>query len=171
MIRIILDGLYRICGYAAALCLIGILLLIVIQMLARWTGEVFPGAPDYAGYSMAAASFLAFPYAFNQGAHIRVSLLRNAVKPPFKRYIEIWCLALAALIMGYFSYFAIKAVFWSWKFKDISQGQDATPLWIPQTLMVIGSIVFFIALCDNLWASLTNKENAVSMAEEAKGHE
>lgn len=48
-------------------------------MLARWTGEVFPGVPDYAGYAMAAASFLAFANALNRGSHIRVSILLNAV--------------------------------------------------------------------------------------------
>ena len=46
MIRKTLDGLYTLAGVLAALCLIAILFLIVIQMLARWTGEVFPGAPD-----------------------------------------------------------------------------------------------------------------------------
>ena len=59
-VRNILDGLYLASGIAAAFCLIAILFLIVIQMLARWTGEMFPGAPNYAGYAMAAASFLAF---------------------------------------------------------------------------------------------------------------
>ena len=49
-----LDFLYLAAGVLAALCLIAILGLIVVQMLARWTGEVFPGAPDYAGYAMAA---------------------------------------------------------------------------------------------------------------------
>ena len=45
-IRRILDGLYVGAGVLAALFTISILSLIVIQMLARWTGEVFPGAPD-----------------------------------------------------------------------------------------------------------------------------
>ena len=41
MLRRILDTLYFASGAAASLCLITILVLIVIQMLARWTGEVF----------------------------------------------------------------------------------------------------------------------------------
>ncbi len=77
-LRRFLDFLYAASGIAAALCLIAILSLIVVQMLARWTGEVFPGAPDYAGYAMAAASFLAFASALNKGAHIRVSIVLNA---------------------------------------------------------------------------------------------
>ncbi len=63
-----LDFLYLASGVLAALCLIAILVLIVMQMLARWTGEVFPGAPEYAGYFMAAASFLAFANALNRGS-------------------------------------------------------------------------------------------------------
>ena len=88
----------------AALCLIAILVLIVIKMLARWTGEVFPGAPDYAGYAMAAASFPAFANALNRGAHIRVSSLLNAVGPRTRRVLEIWCFAIGTTVMRYFVY-------------------------------------------------------------------
>ncbi|MFT5342146.1 MAG: TRAP-type C4-dicarboxylate transport system permease small subunit, partial [Paracoccaceae bacterium] len=85
-LRTALDFLYLASGVMAALCLIAILLLIVVQMVARWTGEVFPGAPDYAGYAMASASFLAFANALNRGAHIRVSILINAVGPRARRW-------------------------------------------------------------------------------------
>ncbi len=145
-----LDFLYLASGVAAALCLIAILALIVIQMLARWTGEVFPGAPDYAGYAMAAASFLAFANALNRGAHIRVSLLLNSVGEGVRRWLEIWCFGIGTLTMWYFVFYAQKFVFWSWKFNDISQGQDRTPLWIPQSLMLIGAVIFAIALTDHL---------------------
>ena len=140
--RSILDRVYFGSGVIAALFLIAILSLIVLQMLARWTGEVFPGAPDYAGYSMAAASFFAFAHALNRGAHIRVSILLNAVGPKFRRVLETWCFAIASGLGWYFVYYATKATYWSWKFNDISQGQDATPMWIPQTTMVLGSVIF-----------------------------
>ncbi|MEM6891251.1 MAG: TRAP transporter small permease [Pseudomonadota bacterium] len=148
--RRILDFLYTASGVAAAFCLIAILLLIVAQMVARWTGEIFPGAPDYAGYAMAAASFLAFASALNRGAHIRVSILLNAVSPSAKRFLEIWCFSLGAAIAWYFTYYAYWFVYWSWKFNEVSQGQDATALWIPQSVMVVGSALMAIALTDNL---------------------
>jgi TRAP-type C4-dicarboxylate transport system permease small subunit len=149
-VRSMLDRLYFASGVLAALFLISILSLIVIQMLARWTGEVFSGAPDYAGYCMAAASFFAFAHALNRGAHIRVSILLNAVGPKTRRVLEIWCFSIATGLGWYFVYYATKATYWSWKFHDISQGQDATPLWIPQLSMVIGSTIFAIALTDHL---------------------
>ena len=145
-----LDFLYNPSGVAAALCLIAILVLIVVQMLARWTGEVFPGAPDYAGYAMAAASFLAFANALNNGSHIRVSLLLNALPEGPRRLVNIWCFAIGTAVAWYFVYFAYRFVYFSWKFKDVSQGQDVTPLWIPQTAMFVGSILFAIALTDHL---------------------
>ena len=119
-------------------------------MIARWTGEVFPGAASYAGYAMAAASFLAFANALNRGAHIRVSILLNALPKGPKRLLEIWCFGLAAVIAWYFTYYAYWFVYWSWKFNEISQSQDATALWIPQSVMVVGGGILAIALTDNL---------------------
>ncbi len=149
-VRTVLDSVYFGCGVIAALFLIAILSLILVQMLARWTGEVFSGAPDYAGYCMAAASFFAFAHALNRGSHIRVSMLLNIVGKKTRRLLEIWCFGIATMLAWYFTYYAMKATYWSWKFNDISQGQDATPLWIPQTAMVFGSIIFAIALTDHL---------------------
>lgn len=155
-IRSVLDAIYFTSGVAAALCLIAILVLIVLQMLARWTGEIFPGAPEYAGYAMAAASFLAFAHALNRGSHIRVSLLLNSVSPTVRRWIDFWCFAIATALAWYFVYFASRFVFWSWKLNDISQGQDATMMWIPQSAVLIGSFVFALALTDNMLAILTD---------------
>ena len=148
--RAALDSVYQAAGVAAALCLIAILALIVLQMVARWTGAIFPGAANYAGYAMAAASFLAFANALNRGAHIRVSILLNAVPSWARRMLEVWCFGLGALIAWYFVYHAYQFTYWSWKFNEVSQAQDATPLWIPQSIMVAGSAIFAVALTDNL---------------------
>lgn len=149
-LRKFLDFIYVAAGAAAAVCLVAILVLIVAQMVARWTGAVFPGAASYAGYAMAGASFLAFANALNRGAHIRVSILLNALSAGPKRLLEIWCFGLAAAIAAYFTYYAYWFVFWSWKFNEISQDQDATALWIPQSVMVIGGAILTVALIDNL---------------------
>lgn len=147
--RRLLDGLYLTAGGIAAVFLVLILLTIVAQMVARWTGQVFPGSTDYAGYFMASASFLALAYALNRGAHIRVSLLLVRLGR-FRRLGEIWCFAIGAALASYFAYHAIDAVYWSRKLNDVSQGQDATPIWIPQIGMAIGTVLLAVALIDNL---------------------
>ena len=158
----LLNFIYIASGALAAVSLVAILLLIVVQMVARWTGEVFPGAASYAGYAMAAASFLAFANALNRGAHIRVSVLLNALPAGPKRLLEIWCFGLAAAIAWYFTYYAYWFVYWSWKFNEVSQSQDATSLWIPQSVMVVGGGILAIALTDNLLYLIVKGEHRLT---------
>lgn len=148
-LRRLLDGLYLAGGMIAALALVSILAIIVAQMIARWTGVLFPGAANYAGYAMASASFFAFAHALGRGAHIRVSILLNALGR-HRRWLEVWCFAIGAALAWYLARYAIKAVYWSWKLNDVSQGQDATPLWIPQTAMAVGAVLLAIAMTDHL---------------------
>lgn len=160
-LRAVLDIIYRLSEILAAFCMIAILGLIILQMLARWSSEVFPGAPEYAAYFMAAASFLGFAAALNRGSHIRVSLLLNAVGPAMKRYVDIWCFAVAAATIWYFCWHARQFVYWSWKFNDVSQAQDKTALWIPQSVMVIGGVILAIALTDHLLHLIFRGENRI----------
>ena len=161
MLRRLLDGLYTASGWLAAVFLVVILLLIVAQMLARWTGTQFSGATSYAGYAMAAASFLAFANALNRGAHIRVSLLLNVVSPRLRWMLEIWCFGLGTVIAWYFTYYAYWFTYWSWKFNEVSQAQDATPLWIPQSTMVIGGAILAIALTDHLLSVIFHGDHRI----------
>lgn len=147
-LRRALDALYLLGGGLAALCLVAILCLIVAQMLARWFGLVFPGATDYAGYAMAGASFFAFAYALNHGAHIRVNLVLNLLGA--RRYwLELACFATGAVISSYLAWYAVRAVRWSLQFGDVSQGLDRTPLWIPQSAMAAGAILLALAFWDH----------------------
>lgn len=148
-IRGALDKLYLTGGLIGAGFLLLILVIIVAQMVARWTGFVLPGSTAYAGYCMAAASFFSLAYALNHGAHIRVTLLLNKMGR-FQRVGEIWCFAVATFFAGYFAWYAWRAIQVSITINDISQGQDATPLWIPQIAMGLGTTLLFIAFVDNL---------------------
>ena len=159
-IRIWLDGLYLAGGILGAVFLIAILGLIVAQMVARWTGHVFPGGTDYAGYAMAGASFLALAHALNRGAHIRVTLVLGSLGR-YRRYAEIWCYGVAAVTAVFFARYAVKTNIWSYRLHDVSQGQDATPLWIPQLVMSAGSCVLALALVDHFLRVLLTRHEGV----------
>lgn len=125
----VLDGFYLAGGIIAALALITILLLIVAQMITRWSGVAFPGSTDFAGYAMATASFLAFAHALNRGAHIRVSILLNANN--FTKYwLDALAMLIAAITATYFARYAIKTNFVSKLINDRTQGQDQVPEWV-----------------------------------------
>jgi TRAP-type C4-dicarboxylate transport system permease small subunit len=168
VLRRLLDGLYALCGAIAALFMVAILVVILAQMASRWSGVPFPGSTDYAGYCMAGASFFALAYTLNHGAHIRVSLLLTRLTGVARRAGELWCLAIAGGLAWYFAWYAVKAVRVSRMINDISQGQDATPLWIPQLAMAIGTVVLAVALTDHFLRVLLGGEPQVGESVEAE---
>ena len=157
-----LDGLYFFGAVLAAIFLIALLNIIVLQMTVRWSGLIFPGSTEYAGYCMATASFLAFAHAFNRGAHIRVSLLLSALGS-YRHYVEIWCFTVASALACYFAWYAVRTVYWSYRLHDISQGQDATPLWIPQLVMAAGTILLAVAIIDHLARLILTRDHGIKM--------
>jgi TRAP-type C4-dicarboxylate transport system permease small subunit len=101
---------------------------------------------------MAASAFLAFPHALNRGSHIRIELFLGFMGR-FRILGEAISIGIGAIIAGWFAYHACTMVVWSYQFGDISTGLDATPLWIPQSTMAFGSVLFAIAIADQ-WLQL-----------------
>jgi len=149
-IRAGLHRLFDFCGFVAAAFLIAILLLIMVQVVGRLVGYSTPGVTNYAGYCMAGASFFGLSYAMHKNSHIRVSLFLN-IAAKFRFWLELWCHLIAVGLAIYFSFYSMKMTYWSHKFHDVSQGQDATPLWIPQLVAVVGTIVLALVLLERLY--------------------
>lgn len=156
-LRKVLDGLYLASGVVSAICLLAIVSLILLQVASRAFGFPFRGGSDYSGYAMAAASFFGFAYAFQHGAHIRVSLLLTALGR-FRFWGEVWCYFIGTVTTTIFAYYACKFTAETYRFKDISSGLDATPLWIPQVAMAVGSVLFAISFWDNFISLLFRGE-------------
>lgn len=152
--RRFLDTLYLVSGGLAALFMIGVLVAVVMSIVTRQIGVYIPGLDAYAGYSMAAAGFLALAHTFRRGEHIRVSLVLAALPPVGRHRLDIFALLIACLAAGNLCWYSFSLVIDSHAFNDISVGNDATPLWIPQTSMALGTLIFFIAVLDETIARL-----------------
>ncbi len=67
-------------------------------------------------------------------------------------------------------YYAYKGVYWSLKLNDVSQGQDATPLWIPQIPMALGTTILSLTFVDHfiriLFFGLDGIDDGATSAEE-----
>lgn len=124
-----LDKVYHASGMLAAGFMVVILLLIIAQMVARWSLLTFPGSTEYAGYAMAATSFFALSHALTKGAHIRVSIFLK-----MNRFTTMWldaaAMLVAAITATYFARFAIKTNILSELLNDRTQGQDFVPEWL-----------------------------------------
>jgi TRAP-type C4-dicarboxylate transport system permease small subunit len=153
--------LYLFCGGTAAAFLVLLLFLVVLQMASRWLDIGIPGLTTIAGYCMGASSFFALGYALRHGSHIRVSLIIGDLKES-RRFAEVMAGGVSFVIASGLSFFAIKTTIVSYQLGEVSQGQDAIPIWMPQIAMCIGTVVLAIALLDNLFQALTGSSTQTS---------
>lgn len=143
-----LDALYNAAAYVAALFLVGTLVMVLLGIFGRLFSFQVRGTDAYAGYCMASAGFLALAHTLMRGEHIRVTLVLEHIGATGRRWLERWSLAAAMVLTLAFAWYSVRLAWQSHAFNDISTGNDATPLWIPQLSMAIGNVVLAIAFVD-----------------------
>ena len=163
--RRLLDRLYDAAAYLAAFFMIGTLAMVALGIVARLGNWFIAGTDSYAGYCMAACGFLALAHTLKRNEHIRVTLVLEHAGPRARRALELWALAAATLLAAAFAWYSARLAFQSWQFNDISTGNDATPLWIPQLTMALGTLVLAIAFVDELVLELRGVRSSAAPAE------
>ena len=144
----LLDRLYLGSGYASAACIFLIFATTMVQMVTRYLGISLNGLSSYAGYFMAASTFFGLSYALMQGSHIRIETISKLLGPK-RFYLDLFAFGAGTIIAIWFARYACSMVYITLVLYDVSTDMDATPLWIPQTTMTIGVILFTIAMIDN----------------------
>ena len=155
-----LDRLYKWSGYAAGALLVFLCSLILYSILARLLGLYLGGVNDFAGYVMATSTFMALAYTFRSNGHIRVGLVIQRFTGTTRRGLEILCLAIMTGAIWFFAFYMGRLVYFSYLFGERSEGADATPLWIPQTPVTVGSVLFAIAVTHSLLHAIFDYDSA-----------
>ena len=168
--RRILNGLYQGSGWAAALFILSICVLVMAQVLlnlidklaSNFLGEAIgltiPSYADFTGFFLAAASFLALAHTLREGGHIRVLLVVQNLPVRIRHWVELWCVSAAGAVTIFFTAYTAFLTHESFIYNDLSPGMVAVPIWIPQTAMLLGLVVLSIALIDELVALLSGRE-------------
>ncbi|HET6801864.1 MAG TPA: TRAP transporter small permease [Casimicrobiaceae bacterium] len=163
--RKLLDAVYDAAAYVAAFFLVGTLAMVVLGIVGRLVNWYVAGTDAYAGYCMAASGFLALAHTLKRGEHIRVTLVLEHLGARPRHAFELWSLGVASLLAAAFAWYSVRLTFQSWQFNDISTGNDATPLWLPQLAMAAGTVVLLIALVDELVREWRGLRRAAAPAE------
>jgi TRAP-type C4-dicarboxylate transport system permease small subunit len=165
-----LDRLYQASGALAALFMVAICAIVLLQVGAnlldsiiavfggRPLGLLIPSYAEFAGFFLAASSFLALAYTLRRGSHIRVALLVQHLTGRRRRIAELWCIAVAAVLSSYFALFAVNLAYDSLRFGDVSPGMVPVSLWIPQSAVALGLVVLTVALFDELVSVLRGED-------------
>ena len=163
-----LDFLYEASGAFAAACLAGICALMLAQSFGREIGLLIRGADDITAWLTAASAFFALGHTFRHGELVRVGLWIDMIRGGARRWAEVVALSVTGLFVGYMLWAVSRFVFDSWKFNEVAQGLIKIPIWIPQMSFLLGVLIFFVAVLDELVTVLRGQKPAYQIAEEER---
>ena len=167
-VRRALDLLYTASGALAAICLAAICALMLAQAFGRGAGILIRGADDIVAWLTAACAFFALGHTFRKGELVRVGLWLDMLGARARWRMEVISLSLTLAFVGYMAWAVTRFVYESWQFNEVAQGLIKLPIWVPQMSFVIGVIIFFVAVADELMAVLAGRKPAYQVAEEER---
>jgi TRAP-type C4-dicarboxylate transport system permease small subunit len=148
--RVVLDRLYLWSGYAAGVCLVATLSLMMFMAVGRGFGVNIPDGTDFASWTMAAMTFLGLAHTFKRGEMIRVGLLLEKLSGRPKHIAELVALSITLAFLLYFTWHAFDFVRVSRLTNEMSNGVIAVPMWLPQLSFLAGAVLLTIAVVDEL---------------------
>ena len=145
--------------------------MVLLSIVSRQVGFNVPGVDAYAGYMMAAAGFLALAHTLEaRRAHPRHAAALGAARRRRGAASRSGRSRAASLLAALFAVYSCKLAWQSYTFHDISTSNDATPLWLPELSMALGSVVFAIAFVDELVLEIRGRR-FVPVSDEATRNE
>ena len=166
--RAALNAIYKGSGLLAGFFLVALAVMSLIQIGGRLLDFAAYSYDEFAGYCMAASSFLGLAWTLRCNEQIRMTLVINSAKGGLRRGLEFNCLAIAIAITGYFAWSSVEMVWTSHMLNDVSQGLVPIKLWIPQSGMALGLIILLLAFVDDLLVTLLGGTPSYELAEAAK---
>ncbi|MCR8726220.1 TRAP transporter small permease [Frigidibacter sp. ROC022] len=170
-----LDFIYAVSQALAALAICLIVALVTLQVSLNLVARAFgpewswtiPSYADIAGYLLAAGSFLALGPTLRAGGHIRVTLLLGRLPQVLHWAAEVLALTLGLAVAVFACGYSVNLLRESLRYGDTSSGILAIPLWLPQSLMVLGLAVLVLALADTWVEALRARRPILRGGDEA----
>ncbi|MEM7567597.1 MAG: TRAP transporter small permease, partial [Pseudomonadota bacterium] len=142
----ILARINRVIAIVCGIVLLGTAALILVEVtLRRTVGGILGGTDEISGYVMAGIAAWGFAYALLERAHVRIDLLHGRLSSPLRAGLDLLSMGALAAVATLVSWHG-----WRVLLVTLDRGSRAntpleTPLWIPQTVWVLGWTWF--ALC------------------------
>ena len=166
--RRFLDRLYTASAVFAASCLAAITVVMLAQAVGRSFDVLIRGADDITGWLTAAAAFFALGHTFRHGELVRVGIWLDYMQGRARWIAELLALTITACFTTYMLGAVSGYVYGSWQGGYQTQGLLIIPEWIPETSLVLGLLIFLVAVLDELVAVLRKQKPSYQVAEEAR---
>lgn len=156
----LMGPVHRISLILAALCLLVLAGVVILQILGRFIAVPVVWANDIAGYALVATTFVAMAPTLRNAVHIRVTLVLQHVPASLRHILEVWSFAVGLAFASYGAWWCTVQVIESYQFGDLSTGLVPFPLWVPQIFMAVGFTTFALGMLEGLLAVLAGHEPA-----------
>ena len=159
------DDLSNIMATLSAIIL-GLMTFLILVEILLW--NIFEKttliADEYSAYGLAAIIFLGAGYCLKEKGHIRITLVLRFLPEKVERLIAFIATFTTTVFMGYLWWYLFKMVQSTIRYESTSGTLTNTPLWIPQTVMLIGAACFFLQLAATsmkTFAAIKTKEEVL----------
>jgi TRAP-type C4-dicarboxylate transport system permease small subunit len=133
--------------WLSAICLIGMVLLILAEVILRGLfNSTTEHSDELVGYFLVGLSFLSLALCQSRGAFHRVEMVQMRLGP---RGQAVSALIFNLLSFGYIAltdWYFLQFVMSSYRREAAASTVLATPLWIPETAMIVGATMLLIVL-------------------------
>jgi TRAP-type C4-dicarboxylate transport system permease small subunit len=142
-----IESLSNWMSWASAVVL-GLMTILILVEIALWNlfEKTTLIADEYSAYGLAAIIFLGAGYCLKERGHIRITLVLGFLPGKLSRVITFIATGITTAFMGYLWWYLLKMVQATVRYNSTSGTLTNTPLWIPQTVMLIGAAGFLLQL-------------------------
>ena len=145
------------CLWLTGACLLAMVAVILVEVVTRSLFHFsFEVVDEVGGYLTVAVSFLALAPAQARKAFHNVALVQNRISQRAQAaslaFFHLLSLVFCLTVTGAM----VRFVYRSWEQGDVASTVMRTPLWIPQSIMVVGMGVLCLVLAAELMAAVRN---------------
>jgi TRAP-type C4-dicarboxylate transport system permease small subunit len=125
---------------------LGLMTILILVEILLWNtvNKTTLIADEYSAYGLALIIFLGAGYCLKEKGHIRITLVLGLLPRRLAGIITFVATAVTTVFFGYLWWYLLKMVQATIRYQTTSGTLTNTPLWIPQTLMLIGAACFMI---------------------------
>lgn len=142
-----LDLLERVSLWTSAICMVGMTVLMLAEIVLRGVfNSTTEHSDELVGYLLVGVSFLSLALCQTRGAFHRVEMVQMRLGPRGQLVSSLVFNLLSFAYIAITDWYFVQFVMSSYRREAMASTTLATPLWIPESIMIVGATLLLIAL-------------------------
>ncbi len=141
------DFLERMSLWLSAICMVGMTLLMLTEIVLRGVFDsTTDNSDELVGYLLVGVSFFSLALCQSRGAFHRVEMVQMRLGPHGKAVSGLIFDTLSFAYVALTDWYFVQFVMSSYSREAVASTPLATPLWIPETVMIVGATMLLLVL-------------------------